>query len=519
MSVTASERGEESRAAKPRVAPAAPLQPALDATSATRFAASQSFARKLLAELMRRNVVRVALLYLTFCWFVLDPVHVIFHMLEVPKWVNELVLVAMALGLPAVLIFTWLFELTPSGLKATVLVDPGKSIRVQTGRRIDRAIIVVLSLAIIYLVTDKYWPARREAHNAETARPGAAQVAAAPLPAPAQAPSAAAPATAVMAAAPPAAPPVSAATAAPPIAAAPPSAAAPARTPPLQAEAAARGSGPEATVTIMEGPALFIRGDSRFIPAPGVKLTGGDIVVTGADALLQLELEGGTRVDLGPNTSLMWLPAETGSAPRRAAYLLAGWVKVAAGPASQAALDLLRTSRFELGVADGVSVTRLDGEEASVFAELGGARIAERRRGGSPAEVTLKVGQFYSRRAQAAATVLARPSPQFLQQLPAQFLETLPSRLDVFRNRAVAARPAPDFTYAEVEPWLKADGTIRRQVADRWKNKARDPAFRRALEANLRDLPEWQPILYPPPPADPDAHAPSAPAVAKSPPS
>jgi len=46
-----------------------------------------------LKELNRRNVVRVAILYLLFCWLILDPVHVIFHMLEVPTWANRLVIV------------------------------------------------------------------------------------------------------------------------------------------------------------------------------------------------------------------------------------------------------------------------------------------------------------------------------------------------------------------------------------------------------------------------------------------
>ena len=526
MSITASERGKEARAPTPKVAPAAPSQPAVDATSATRFAGGHSFILQLIAELKRRNVVRVGLLYLTFCWVVLDPVHVIFHMLEVPKLANELVLVAMALGLPTVLIFTWLFEFTPSGIKATVLVDPRKSIRVQTGRRLDRAIIVVLSLVVVYLMVDRWWPAKVAPQAVQ-----APHAAAAPSLVPAQSPAAAsstpAPSSPSAALSPSAAPssspapaPVAKAVATVPAATTSAAALATSRAPSLPAEAAAKSAGLDATVTILDGPALFIRGASRFVAAPGVKLTGGDIVATGADALVQLELEGGTQIALGPQTSLMLLPAGAGPAPLRAAYLLAGWIKVTAGTASPPALEVLRTSRFELGIANNVSVTRLEGEEASVFAEFGSARIAERRRGGAPAPVALKPGQFYSQRAQAAGIVLGRPSPQFLQQLPAPFRDTLPSRIDAFRTRMVAARPAPDFAYADVEPWLKSDSAIRRQLTERWKDKANEPAFRRSLEANLRDLPEWRPILYPPPPIDPDgAHAPAEPTVAKSPPS
>jgi adenylate cyclase len=112
---------------------------------------------KLFEELKHRNVVRVALLYLVACWLILEPTHVVFHMLEVPAWANRLVLILMAIGLPAVLLFAWAFEITPEGLKPTVEVDPRKSIRSLTGRRLDRAILVVLVIALGYFVADKFW--------------------------------------------------------------------------------------------------------------------------------------------------------------------------------------------------------------------------------------------------------------------------------------------------------------------------------------------------------------------------
>jgi hypothetical protein len=62
---------------------------------------------KFFEQLKQRNVVRVALLYLVACWLILDPLHVAFHMLEVPAWANRLVVILMAIGFPAVLLFAW----------------------------------------------------------------------------------------------------------------------------------------------------------------------------------------------------------------------------------------------------------------------------------------------------------------------------------------------------------------------------------------------------------------------------
>jgi serine/threonine-protein kinase len=107
-------------------------------------------------QLKQRNVFRVAVLYLMVCWLILDPVHVVFHMLEVPAWANRLVVILMAMGFPAVVIFAWVYEITPEGLKPTGAVPHGKSVRKLTGRRLDRAIIAVLSVALVYFIVDKF---------------------------------------------------------------------------------------------------------------------------------------------------------------------------------------------------------------------------------------------------------------------------------------------------------------------------------------------------------------------------
>ena len=112
---------------------------------------------RLFEQLKHRNVIRVGILYLVVCWLILDPVHVLLHMLEVPVWANRLVVILMAIAFPAVLLFAWVYEITPEGLKLAAEVDPQRSIRQQTGQRLNRAIFVVLVLAVAYLLTDKFW--------------------------------------------------------------------------------------------------------------------------------------------------------------------------------------------------------------------------------------------------------------------------------------------------------------------------------------------------------------------------
>src|SRR5260370_35358586 len=112
---------------------------------------------RFLEQLKHRNVIRVGILYLVLCWLILDPVHVVFHMLEVPQWANRLVVVLMASGFPAVLLFAWVYEITPEGLKPTVEVEPSRSIRKQTAQRLNRAIFAVMAVALTYFVAERFW--------------------------------------------------------------------------------------------------------------------------------------------------------------------------------------------------------------------------------------------------------------------------------------------------------------------------------------------------------------------------
>jgi TolB-like protein/tetratricopeptide (TPR) repeat protein len=116
---------------------------------------------RLFEQLKHRNVIRVGILYLVVCWLILDPVHVLFHMLDVPVWANRLVVILMAVGFPAVLVFAWAYEITPEGLKPTAEVDPYRSIRQQTAQRLNRAIVVVMAVALAYFIIDKFWVSKQ----------------------------------------------------------------------------------------------------------------------------------------------------------------------------------------------------------------------------------------------------------------------------------------------------------------------------------------------------------------------
>ena len=110
----------------------------------------------LFSELKRRNVIRVALVYIVAAWLLLQVADVVLNNIEAPNWVFQTILLLVVLGFPFAVIFAWAFELTPEGLKKEKDVDRSESITHDTGRKLDFIIIAVLVLALVYFAYDKY---------------------------------------------------------------------------------------------------------------------------------------------------------------------------------------------------------------------------------------------------------------------------------------------------------------------------------------------------------------------------
>jgi adenylate cyclase len=107
-------------------------------------------------ELQRRNVIRVAGLYLVGAWLLTQVASTVLPTFDVPSWALRGLIITLAIGFLPALIFSWVFEMTPQGLKRDEDVPPEQSIAPQTARRMDRMIIVVLVLALGYFALDKW---------------------------------------------------------------------------------------------------------------------------------------------------------------------------------------------------------------------------------------------------------------------------------------------------------------------------------------------------------------------------
>ena len=111
-----------------------------------------------LGELKRRNVIRVAILYFVSSWVLLQLTDVLSSILPVPEWTGSFVFMMLLICLAPALIFSWVYEMTPDGLKREKDIDRTTSITPNTGKKINSVIVILLVVAIAGLIADRLMP-------------------------------------------------------------------------------------------------------------------------------------------------------------------------------------------------------------------------------------------------------------------------------------------------------------------------------------------------------------------------
>jgi TolB-like protein/Tfp pilus assembly protein PilF len=111
---------------------------------------------RLVSELRRRNVFRMAVLYVIAAWLIMQVAGVLIDLGSLPDWIGPIIVPLLAVGFPLALVFSWFYELTPEGISLEKDVEAAESITHVTGRRMDFIVISLLCAAVILFAYDKW---------------------------------------------------------------------------------------------------------------------------------------------------------------------------------------------------------------------------------------------------------------------------------------------------------------------------------------------------------------------------
>ncbi len=105
----------------------------------------------LFQELKRRQVLRVIAMYAPGAFILLELMDIITPALALPPWTVTMTIVILAIGFPVTVVLSWIFDITPEGVKKTVDVESSSETESpsEPGRRKLKASDIVIAALII----------------------------------------------------------------------------------------------------------------------------------------------------------------------------------------------------------------------------------------------------------------------------------------------------------------------------------------------------------------------------------
>jgi len=120
---------------------------------------------KYISELKRRNVIKSGIAYLVVAWVLLQVFSILLPLFEAPLWVLRTLTLLLAMGFPIWIVFSWIYEITPEGIKKTKQVKSEESELNKSGRKLNKLIIVFLSIAVVFLLVKLNWNQSKSEDN------------------------------------------------------------------------------------------------------------------------------------------------------------------------------------------------------------------------------------------------------------------------------------------------------------------------------------------------------------------
>jgi TolB-like protein/Tfp pilus assembly protein PilF len=107
---------------------------------------------QLLDELKKRNVIRVALMYLSVAWLLAQLITTLDDLVGLPEWTGTLLLIVLAIGFVVALVLSWHFDLTADGIRSETDIRSDPAAVRLPARYLDFVIMALLVLALGYFV-------------------------------------------------------------------------------------------------------------------------------------------------------------------------------------------------------------------------------------------------------------------------------------------------------------------------------------------------------------------------------
>ena len=117
--------------------------------------------KRLYRELVRRNVFRAVLAYLAVAWVVIEAASTILPTFGAPDYFIKGLIYLLSIGLVFWAGFSWVYDLTPEGIRKTPEAYDTPATRQMNSRRLNAVIVGSVITAVLVLVAGSFWAGSR----------------------------------------------------------------------------------------------------------------------------------------------------------------------------------------------------------------------------------------------------------------------------------------------------------------------------------------------------------------------
>ncbi len=228
-------------------------------------------------------------------------------------------------------------------------------------------------------------------------------------------------------------------------------------------------------ITEVDGEVRLQRGDALFAAAAGVDVEEDDVIETGANAGVQIEMGDGSLFKLGPESRMLLsdykLDADHGVLDA-GIDMLSGWLRFAVGklrrPDSRYEFN---TPTMTIGVRGTEGVIEAVPEHSSLLLEEGEVVT----RAGDAGSMPVRAGEFIERR---RAQPFHRPAavpPAFRQRMPGLVHARMARRAQLLQQRGVPPRRIRKILREDRQRYLQQHPHLRHKLEQRFSERARHP--------------------------------------------
>ena len=109
-----------------------------------------------LGEIKRRKVFQVAAVYAVVAWLTIQIIDVVSEPLNLPPWLDTVVIILFAVGFPIAVIVAWAYEVTPDGIKSDSAAQASQPVIQGTDPKLTYLILALVIVVAGFQIADRF---------------------------------------------------------------------------------------------------------------------------------------------------------------------------------------------------------------------------------------------------------------------------------------------------------------------------------------------------------------------------